>query len=87
MFAKLLIKEWREKAGLVFFGLLILAVFVPGYFALAGKQDMQEALTYALMLFFFPLVALLLGSAGFESEHRNDAWTFLLSSLAGSSLP
>ncbi len=79
MFAQLLIKEWREKAAIGVFGFLVLAAFVPAYFGLAGKPDVREWLTYGLVLIFFPFVALLLGSAGFETEHRNDTWSFLLS--------
>ncbi len=79
MFAKLLIKEWREKALLLVFGILVLAAFVPAFFGLAGKPQVLEWLTYGLVLIFFPFVGLLVGSAGFEAEHRNDAWAFLLS--------
>ncbi len=79
MFRALVAKEWKEKSVLFFFGLGIFAVYLLAYFGLAGKEDRLEWLTYALLLLFFPFEALLLGSSGFETELRNDAWAFLFS--------
>ena len=79
MFGALFAKEWKEKSGLLFFGLGIFAAYLPAYFGLAEKRDLLEWLTYALLLLFFPFEALLLGSSGFETEMRNDAWAYLFS--------
>lgn len=79
MFGTLFAKEWKEKAALLYFGLGILAIYLLACFGLAGKTDLLEWLTYALLLLFFPFAALLLGSSGFEAESRNDAWAYLFS--------
>jgi len=79
MFGALFIKEWKQKALTFFFGLGILVLFLLTHLALPGKKDLLEWLTYALLLLFFPFIALILGSSGFESEFRNGAWTYLFS--------
>ncbi len=79
MFGALFAKEWKERSGLLFFGLGIFAAYLLAYFGLAEKRDLLEGLTYALLLLFFPFEALLLGSSGFETELRNDAWAYILS--------
>jgi ABC-type transport system involved in multi-copper enzyme maturation permease subunit len=79
MFGKLFIKEWKEKAPLFFFGLGILVLFLLAHLGLSGKRDLLEWLTYAVLLLFFPFMALILGSGGFETEFRNGAWAYLFS--------
>jgi ABC-type transport system involved in multi-copper enzyme maturation permease subunit len=79
MFGALFIKEWKQKALTFFFGLGILVLFLLAHLALPGKRDLLEWLTYALLLLFFPFMALILGSSGFESEFRNGSWAYLFS--------
>jgi len=79
MFITLFFKEWKEKAPLVFFGLGILGLFFLAHLGLSGKKDLLEWLTYAVLLLFFPFMALILGSGGFETEFRSGAWAYLFS--------
>jgi ABC-type transport system involved in multi-copper enzyme maturation permease subunit len=79
MFGALFIKEWKEKALIFFFGLGILVLFLLAHFGFSEKRDLLEGLTYALLLLFFPFMALILGSGGFETEYRNGSWAYLFS--------
>jgi len=83
MFTALYINEWREKALVFLFELGILALMLAALFVFGEKQDLQEWLLYAVLLFFFPFAALVLGAAGFEAEHRQGAWAYLFSRPVG----
>lgn len=79
MFTTLYLKEWKEKAGLFFFELGILASLLATQFALREKKDIREWLIYAVLILFYPFAALVLGAAGFEAEYRQGAWAYLFS--------
>jgi hypothetical protein len=76
MFRRILIKEWRDNRLLLSLTGLALAVLVA--LGLAGKS--KTAVYVAGALFFgFLAVGLLLGSAAFSSEYRDNAWSYLFS--------
>ncbi len=79
MFGKLFLKEWKEKIHIFLFALAFQAIFVILVMAYSAKKDLIELLTSAMILVFFPLVALLLGSSAFYSEFKDGAWAFLFS--------
>jgi Tol biopolymer transport system component len=83
MFTVLFVKEWREKALAFFFELGILALLLGAQFLVREKRDIQEWLIYAVLLLFFPFAGLILGTAGFEAEYRQGAWTYLFSRPMG----
>lgn len=75
----LAIKEWREKRNIFFFGLgILLALFVV-YLINPQHDVLLDGLTTGILFLVLPFVALLLGSAGFAAEYRNDAWAYLFS--------
>lgn len=79
MFIALMIKEWREKALIFLFELAVLAGLLGAQYLVRENRDLREWFVYAVLLLFFPFAALILGTAGFESEYRQGAWTYLFS--------
>jgi hypothetical protein len=79
MFARIFLREWKDKAALFLFGLGILILFSAALLVLPAKKDLLEWLTYALLLLYFPFMALIFGSGGFETEFRDGAWAYLFS--------
>jgi len=79
MFIALVIKEWREKALIFLFELAVLAGLLGAQYLVRENRDLREWFVYAVLLLFFPFAALILGTAGFESEYRQGAWTYLFS--------
>jgi ABC-type transport system involved in multi-copper enzyme maturation permease subunit len=83
MFIALMVKEWREKALIFLFELAVLAVLLATQFLVRQNKDLREWFVYAVLLLFFPFAALVLGTAAFESEYRQGAWTYLFSRPVG----
>jgi len=79
MFKTLLIKEWKDKAPLVAFGLGIMALMLAAFLVLGDDQDLRELIPATFLIFFFPVIGAMLGAGAFESEFRDGAWTYLLS--------
>jgi hypothetical protein len=79
MFIALMIKEWREKALIFLFELAVLVGLLGAQYVVRENRDLREWFVYAVLLLFFPFAALILGTAGFESEYRQGAWTYLFS--------
>ncbi len=79
MFKTLLIKEWKDKAVLVAFGLAIMGLMLTAFLVSGGDKDLRELIPATFLIFFFPVFGAMLGAGAFESEFRDGAWTYLLS--------
>ena len=77
MFAKIFIKEWREN--ILIFSLTILMMAVMVFLSLTGREEMTLYSSGMFLLLFLPLAALLLGSGGFYTEYKDNAWVYLFS--------
>lgn len=77
MFAKIFIKEWREN--ILIFSLAILMMAAMAILSLTGKEEMSFYSSGMFLLAFLPLAALLLGSGGFYTEYKDNAWAYLFS--------
>jgi len=77
MFAKIFIKEWREN--ILVFSLAILMMAALIILNLTGQEDMTIYSSGMFLLLFLPLAALLIGSGGFYTEHKDNAWIYLFS--------
>lgn len=79
MFKALLIKEWREKALIVAFGLGLMVIFLAAFLIYGSNLDFRDLIPAGFLLIFFPFLGLILGAAAFESEFRSSSWAYLLS--------
>lgn len=77
MFAKIFIKEWREN--IVIFSLAVLMMAATVIISLTGREEMTVYFSGMFLLLFLPLAALLLGSGGFYTEYKDNAWIYLFS--------
>ena len=77
MFAKIFIKEWREN--ILIFSLAILMMAAMVFLSLTGREEMTIYSSGMFLLLFLPLAALLLGSGGFYTEYKDNAWVYLFS--------
>jgi len=79
MLKTIIIKEWKERLPLVVFSLAALLAFVVLFFVLSGNREAVDILAGAAALVFLPVLGLLLGAGGFQSEFRDGAWAYLFS--------
>jgi ABC-type transport system involved in multi-copper enzyme maturation permease subunit len=79
MFTTLLVKEWKDKAVIALFGLIMMAAFAAAFIALDGQDDLREIVAAGFLSVFFPAIAAILGAGAFEAEFRDGAWAYLLS--------
>ncbi|UCE41108.1 MAG: hypothetical protein JSV17_16990 [Candidatus Aminicenantes bacterium] len=77
MFAKIFIKEWREN--ITIFSLAVLMMTATVILSLTSKEEMTLYSSEMFLLLFLPLAALLLGSGGFYTEFKDNAWVYLFS--------
>jgi len=77
MFAKIFIKEWREN--ILIFSLAILMMAAMVFLNLSGQEEMTLNFSGMFLLLFLPFAALLIGSGGFYSEYKDNAWIYLFS--------
>jgi len=77
MFAKIFIKEWRENIMIFVLAILMMIVLVSLNFS--GQEEMTLYFSGTFLLLFLPFVALLIGSGGFYSEFKDNAWVYLFS--------
>jgi hypothetical protein len=77
MFAKIFFKEWKDN--LVIFSIAI--IFMLALIAL-NLSEQRELTLYFLgmfLLLFLPFSGLLIGSGGFYSEFKDNAWIYIFS--------
>lgn len=77
MLGKLFLKEWREKILIVLMAIFLLASLI--FLRFSGKQQLTMYFFGMFVWFFFPFAALLIGSSGFYSELKDNAWIYLFS--------
>jgi hypothetical protein len=77
MFVKIFLKEWRENILIFTLALLMMAVMIV--LNLSGRQEMTLHFSGMFLLLFLPFAALLIGSGGFYSEYKDNAWIYLFS--------
>jgi len=77
MFLKILLKEWREN--ILIFLLAILFMIALVVLTLTDLREMTLNFSGMFLLLFLPFAALLIGSSGFYSEFKDNAWIYLFS--------
>ncbi len=79
MLRRMIVKEWKEKNGLVVFALAVFVLFSVAFFVYAKDPETLDLLTSTLLLVFPSVFALLVGASGFTSEFQDGAWAYLFS--------
>lgn len=77
MFVKIFLKEWREN--ILVFSLsivLLLALIVLNF---SGEEELTMYFSGMFLWIFLPFTALLIGSGGYYSEFRDNAWIYMFS--------
>lgn len=77
MFAKIFVKEWREN--ILVFSIAVLMMLALTVLNFSSREEMTLLFSGMFLLVFLPFAALLVGSSGFYSEHKDKAWIYLLS--------
>lgn len=79
MLRRMIIKEWKEKLGLLIFALVVFVLFSVSFSVYAKNPETLDWLTSTLVLIFPTVFALLVGASGFASEFHDGAWAYLFS--------
>jgi hypothetical protein len=77
MFVKIFVKEWRENILIFALALLMMAIMIV--LNLTGREEMTLYSSGMFLLLFLPLAAMLIGSGGFYTEYKDNAWVYLFS--------
>ena len=77
MFGKVFLKEWREN--ILIFGLAIFMIIALVVLSLSEMRELTLNFSAMFLLLFLPFAALLIGSGGFFSEFKDNAWIYLFS--------
>lgn len=77
MFAKIFFKEWREN--ILIFSLAIFFMLALVVLSLSNQRELTLNFSGMFLLLFLPFAALLIGSGGFYSEFKDNAWIYLFS--------
>ena len=77
MFIKIFLKEWREN--IILFSIAILLMLATVALSLSNLRQMTLYFSGMFLLFFLPFASLLIGSGGFYSEFKDNAWIYLFS--------
>ena len=77
MFIKIFLKEWREN--IILFSIAILLMLATVALSLSHLRQMTLYFSGMILLFFLPFASLLIGSGGFYSEFKDNAWIYLFS--------
>jgi Tol biopolymer transport system component len=77
MFIKIFLKEWREN--IILFSIAILLMLATVALSLSNLRQMTLYFSGMILLFFLPFASLLIGSGGFYSEFKDNAWIYLFS--------
>ncbi|MDH5744775.1 MAG: hypothetical protein OEZ52_14625, partial [Candidatus Aminicenantes bacterium] len=71
------LKEWREN--ILIFALAILFMIALVVLSLTNQRELTLNFSGMFLLLFLPFAALLIGSGGFYSEFKDNAWIYLFS--------
>lgn len=77
MFIKIFLKEWREN--IILFSIAILLMLATVALSLSNLKQMTLYFSGMFLLFFLPFASLLIGSGGFYSEFKDNAWIYFFS--------
>ncbi len=77
MFLKILLKEWREN--ILVFSLAIILMCALAALSLSNLREMTLNFSAMFLLLFLPFAAILIGSGGFYSEFKDNAWIYIFS--------
>jgi Tol biopolymer transport system component len=77
MFLKILVKEWREN--ILVFSLAVILMFALVALSLSNLREMTLNFSAMFLLLFLPFAAILIGSGGFYSEFKDNAWIYIFS--------
>ena len=77
MFLRIFLKEWREN--ILIFALAILFMIALAALSLTNQRELTLNFSGMFLLLFLPFAALLIGSGGFYSEFKDNAWIYLFS--------
>jgi len=76
---QLIFKEWKEKLWIPIFAMAFLVLFAVTALVFSGERDFLDYVTWAIGLFFLPLIGILLGASAFSSEFKDGSWAYLFS--------
>lgn len=79
MNGQLILREWKEKAGIPLFALAFLVIFIVIALVAAQRGEVLDILIGTILLVFLPMTAVLLGAGAFGSELKDGAWAYLFS--------
>lgn len=77
MFGKIFLKEWREN--ILIFSLAILMILGLIVLNLSSQKELTLYFSGMFLMLFLPFSALIIGSGGFYSEFKDNAWEYLFS--------
>ena len=77
MFGKIFLKEWREN--ILIFALTIFMIIALVILSLSEMRELTLIFSVMFLMLFLPFAALLIGSGGFFSEFKDNAWVYLFS--------
>lgn len=77
MFLRIFLKEWREN--ILIFSLAVILMLALVILSLSNLKELTLNFSGMFLMFFLPFAALLIGSSGFYSEHKDKAWVYLFS--------
>jgi ABC-type transport system involved in multi-copper enzyme maturation permease subunit len=77
MFVKIFLKEWREN--ILVFSLSIVLLFALVVLNFAGEAELTMYFSGMFLWIFLPFAALLIGSSGYYSEFKDNAWIYMFS--------
>jgi hypothetical protein len=77
MFHKIFLKEWRDN--IVLFSIAMLFMLALVALNLSARKELTLYFMGVFLLLFLPVCGLLVGSGGFYSEFRDNAWIYMFS--------
>lgn len=79
MITKIFLKEWKERINIFIFSMTIFILFALITLKFSGQKEFHQFFPIFILSYFLPFIAILIGSNGFYSEFRDDAWTYIFS--------
>lgn len=77
MFKKIFFKEWRDN--IVLFSIAMLFMLALIVLNLSAQKELTLYFMGMFLLLFLPISGLLIGSGGFYSEYKDNAWIYMFS--------
>ncbi len=77
MLVKIFFKEWREN--ILVFSLSLVLLFSLVILNFSGQEDLTMYFSGMFLWIFLPFAALLIGSSGYYSEFKDNAWIYMFS--------